>query len=172
MFQEPRLLPWLSVEDNLRLVQPDGVPPPDVAALLQEVLLPPVQTLMPSTLSLGMARRLALARALAVAPDMLVLDEPFASLDAGLAGTLGERIVARVRRYRTLVLFSTHDAGQALAMATRVLVVAGVPATLLADVAVPDQGDTAAVRHLHQDLLRQFTFLARTGPDEVSIQPA
>jgi NitT/TauT family transport system ATP-binding protein len=168
MFQEPRLLPWLSVEDNLRLVQPDGVPPPDVPALLDEVLLPPVRSLMPSALSLGMARRVALARAFAVDPDMLVLDEPFASLDAGLAGALGQRIAERARRRGILVLLSTHDAAQALTMATRVLVVSGQPATLLADVAVPDHQDSAAISRLHRDLLSRFTFLANAGPGAIA----
>lgn len=172
MFQEPRLMPWLSVEDNLRLVQPHGVPPPDISALLDDVLLPPVGTLMPSALSLGMARRVALARALAVDPEMLVLDEPFASLDVGLAGALGMRIAEHVRRRATLVLLSTHDAGQALAMASRILVVAGQPATLLADIAVPDHRDSAAIGRLHQDLLTRFTFLARTDPGDVSSPPA
>ncbi|HEX2940305.1 MAG TPA: ATP-binding cassette domain-containing protein [Rhodopila sp.] len=168
MFQEPRLLPWLSVEDNLHLVQPPDMAPPDVAALLEEVLLPPVRTLMPSALSLGMARRVALARAFAVDPEMLVLDEPFASLDAGLAGALGMRIAARVRQRGTLALLSTHDAGQALTMASRILVVAGHPATLLADVPVPDHRDSAAIGRLHQDLLGRFAFLARTDPTNSS----
>ena len=129
MFQEPRLLPWLSVEDNLRLVLPVDVPAPDIVALLNEVLLPPIPNLLPSALSLGMARRVALARALVVDPAMLVLDEPFASLDQSLATTLGVRIADRVRRRGTLVLLSTHDIDQALAMATRILVIAGEPAS-------------------------------------------
>ena len=165
MFQEPRLLPWLSVEENLRLVYPDGAPPPDIAALLDEVMLPPVRTLLPSALSLGMARRVALARALAVDPELLVLDEPFASLDHSLAAALSTRIIKRVRRLGTLVLLSTHDADQALAMASRILVVAGEPATLVADIDAPPRGDTAAIGRLHQDLLARFTFLARTGTE-------
>jgi NitT/TauT family transport system ATP-binding protein len=69
MFQEPRLLPWMSIEDNLRLVQRRDVVVPDIAALLDDVMLPSVEGLLPAALSLGMARRVALARALAVDPD-------------------------------------------------------------------------------------------------------
>jgi len=163
MFQEPRLLPWLSIEENLRLVQRDGMPAPNVSALLADVLLPPVQALLPSALSLGMARRVALARALAVDPAILVLDEPFASLDQNLAAALGARIVDRVRRCGTIVLLSTHDVDQALAMATRVLVLGNTPATLVADVAVPAHDDKTAIGRLRQDLLTRFTFLGRTG---------
>jgi ABC-type nitrate/sulfonate/bicarbonate transport system ATPase subunit len=159
MFQEPRLLPWVSVEDNLRLVVPDGAPAPDIDALLGDVLLPEVRGLLPSALSVGMARRVALARALAVDPEMLVLDEPFASLDQGVATTLGGRVADRVRRGRMLVLLSTHDIDQALATATRILVIAGEPATLAADISVPGRDDDAAIGALRQDLLARFTFL-------------
>lgn len=163
MFQEPRLLPWMKVEDNLRLVQSEGAPPPDIAALLDEVLLPPVQALLPSALSLGMARRVALARALVTDPDMLVLDEPFASLDPNLAAALGGRIVDRVQRRPLLVLLSTHDSAQALAMASRLLVIANEPATLVADIPVPHRDDAAAIRRLHHDLLARFSFLGNSG---------
>ena len=155
MFQEPRLPPWLTVEDNLRLVQPTA----DVALLLREVMLPGVEKLLPSALSLGMARRVALARALAVEPTFLVLDEPFASLDQSLAGSLGKRLAERVARDRILLLLSTHDVDQALAMATRILVLSGDPATLAADLAVPAGDDQAATRRLRQDLLARFAFL-------------
>jgi sulfonate transport system ATP-binding protein len=155
MFQEPRLMPWLTVEENLRLVEPLV----DVGAVLEEVMLPGVEKLLPSTLSLGMARRAALARALAVEPQTLLLDEPFASLDPSLATALGARIADRALKRGTLVLLSTHEVDQALAMATRVLVLADDPATLSADIAVPARGNGAAVARLRQHLLTQFEFL-------------
>ena len=164
MFQEPRLLPWLSVEDNLRLVLPVDGPAPDIGALLSEVLLPPIPNLLPSALSLGMARRVALARAFVVDPAILVLDEPFASLDQSLATTLGARIVDRVRRRGTLVVLSTHDIDQALAMSTRVLVIAGEPASLVEDISVPRRDDDiTANAGLRQSLLSRFSFLGRGG---------
>jgi len=100
---------------------------------------------------------------LAVDPAVLVLDEPFASLDQGLAAALGARIAERARRRGTLVLLSTHDVDQALATASRILVFAGEPGTLAADIVVPPTGDAAAVERLRQDLLGRFTFLGRNG---------
>jgi ABC-type nitrate/sulfonate/bicarbonate transport system ATPase subunit len=152
VFQEPRLPQWLSVEDNLRLVQPTA----DVGQLLGEVMLPGVEKLLPSALSLGMARRVALARALAFDPDALVLDEPFASLDRGLGAALGALVAARARRQRMLVLLSLHDIDQALAIASRILVLAGDPATLVDDIAVPGDGNRAGTK---RDLLARFAFL-------------
>jgi ABC-type nitrate/sulfonate/bicarbonate transport system ATPase subunit len=163
MFQEPRLLPWLTVEDNLALVRPDGARVAEIATLLEDVLLPPVAKLLPSELSLGMARRVAFARALAIDPETLVLDEPFASLDIKLAAALGASIVDRVRRRGTLVLLSTHDVDQALAMASRIIVVANDPGTLVADFTVPDRDDVAAMAQMRAHLLTRFTFLGRTG---------
>ena len=160
MFQEPRLLPWLSVADNLRLVQITRAAAIDIPALLQMVELPAVQNLLPSALSLGMARRVALARALAIDPQMLVLDEPFTSLDRGVAAVLGARLAARARQNGTLILLSTHDLDQALATAVRILVLSGNPATLATDVEVP-RGPEAD--RLRRDLLARFPFLGDLG---------
>jgi NitT/TauT family transport system ATP-binding protein len=155
MFQEPRLLPWLTVADNLRLVVTDLMPQPDIAALLEMVRLPNAGGLYPRQLSLGMARRAALARALAVSPEVLVLDEPFASLDPQLAATLADVVERWTRETGAAVLLATHDLTQALQLASRVLVLAGAPATLAADVSVPPGSDRTA---LHATLSGQFSF--------------
>jgi ABC-type nitrate/sulfonate/bicarbonate transport system ATPase subunit len=77
VFQEPRLLPWMTVGQNLRLVAP-GITASRIGDLLELAGVAGTDNHLPSELSLGMARRVALARALAVDPNMLVLDEPFA----------------------------------------------------------------------------------------------
>jgi ABC-type nitrate/sulfonate/bicarbonate transport system ATPase subunit len=163
MFQEPRLLPWLTIAENLRLVVTDGMPRPDIAALLEMVRLPKVGRLYPRQLSLGMARRAALARALAVSPEVLVLDEPFASLDPQLAAALGDVVERWTRDTGAAVLLATHDLAQALQLASRVLILGGVPATLAADVAVPAGSDAATRAALHAKLVSQFSFLGSSG---------
>jgi NitT/TauT family transport system ATP-binding protein len=159
VFQEPRLLPWLTAAENLRLVVTEGVPEPDIPALLAAVGIADAAAQRPAALSLGMARRVAVARALAVDPAMLVLDEPFVSLDRRLGTMLGALLTARARRQRTLVLVAMHDLEHALAIADRVLVLHGRPAVLAADVAVPDRDDPAAIARLRGDLLVRFGFL-------------
>lgn len=158
MFQEPLLLPWLTVEQNLRLVVTDGMPQPDIAALLDMVRLPNAGGLYPRQLSLGMARRAALARALAVSPELLVLDEPFASLDPQLAAALADVVERWTRDTGAAVLLATHDLAQALQLASRVLVLAGTPARLAADVAVPAGSDAATRAVLHAQLTGRFRF--------------
>jgi NitT/TauT family transport system ATP-binding protein len=134
VFQEPRLLPWLSVAGNLRLVEP-LLTDADIEAGLALAGLRACASTMPKQLSLGMARRVALARALAVRPALLVLDEPFASLDARLGAELAHMIAAHARATGAIVLMATHDLDQACATTDRLLVLSRTsPATLGADV--------------------------------------
>jgi NitT/TauT family transport system ATP-binding protein len=145
VFQEPRLLPWLNVAENLRLVQP-GLADDDIAAWLGLAGLDAIAGTMPSALSLGMARRVALARALAVAPSLLVMDEPFASLDPLLSSRLSRNIAGYAKRTGAILLMATHDLDQALDVADRILVLGGTnPATLAADVR-KDALDASALR--------------------------
>ncbi|MDB5403413.1 MAG: transporter ATP-binding protein [Rhodopila sp.] len=164
MFQEPRLLPWLTVAENLSLVVTDRMPKPDIAALLDRVRLPNAAGLYPRQLSLGMARRAALARALAVSPQVLVLDEPFASLDAHLAAVLADVVQRWAHDTGAAVVLATHDLAQALQLASRLLILAGPPATLAADVPVPAGSDAATRTALHAKLTSQFGFFSSGAP--------
>jgi len=159
MFQEPRLLPWLTLAENLRLVTPADPSSSGIAALLAEVGLPGAANRLPRELSLGMARRAALARALSVDPGLLVLDEPFASLDPLLAATLAEAVARPARDRGATVLIATHDLVQVLPIANRILVFAGRPATLAADTRVPAGAGVDALARLRADLLARFPFM-------------
>lgn len=153
VFQEPRLLPWLDVAANLRLVAPD-LDAADIATCLDRAGVPGVAALMPRALSLGMARRVALARALAVRPSLLVLDEPFASLEPALAARLAREVTEEACALGAVTLLATHDLDQALAVADRVLVLGGgPPATLLTDLPASDASGSM--------LRERFAFLGK-----------
>jgi len=135
VFQEPRLLPWRTVEDNVRLAAPlarDEV----LDALFGTLGLAQHRRHYPGELSLGLARRVALARAFAVEPDLLVLDEPFVSLDAALAQRLRAELVELVARRPVTTLIVTHDVEEAIGLADRLLVLSASPARILADMPV------------------------------------
>ena len=124
VFQEPRLLPWRTVEENVRLAAPqasDAV----LDGLFDTLGLSGHRRHYPGELSLGLARRTALARAFAVEPELLVLDEPFVSLDAELVA----------RRPVTSVLVS-HDVDEVIGLADRVFLLSGNPARVVADVPI------------------------------------
>lgn len=138
VFQEPRLLPWRTVEDNLRFVL-DGVPDASarIRTALGEVELPEVGPVYASRLSLGMARRVALARALVVRPSLLLLDEPFVSLDQPTAWRLRLLLLELLARHRTTTLIVTHEPREAVMLADRILLLSAAPARLRAELAVP-----------------------------------
>jgi NitT/TauT family transport system ATP-binding protein len=126
-FQEPRLLPWRSVADNLRLAAPD-LTDDALDASLAAFELDGRGGDYPGQLSLGLARRVSLARAFAVEPDLLLLDEPFASLDLGLHRRLRALLAQRISAKRMTVLIATHDLDDALLLADEVIFLGGAPA--------------------------------------------
>src|SRR5260370_13889944 len=135
VFQEPRLLPWRSVEANVRLAAPEAT---DAAldALFQTLGLATHRGHFPGELSLGLARRVALARAFAVDPDLLLLDEPSVSLDAALAQRLSFELVELVSRRPVTTLLVTHDVEEAIGLADRLLVMSASPARIVTDVPI------------------------------------
>lgn len=128
LFQEHRLLPWRTVRQNLALV---GARDREIDALLAQVGLADAAEALPDQLSLGMARRAALARSLAIKPELLLLDEPFASLDPERAAEL-QRLLARLLdgQPRMAMICVTHDAADADRLANRLWYLDGAPAEL------------------------------------------
>ena len=136
VFQEPRLLPWRSVEENVRLVAPQ-VDEAKLSALFAILELSEHRNHFPGELSLGLARRVALARAFAVDPDFLILDEPLASLDQALATRLREQIAMLVDDRSVMTLLVTHDVDDAARLGDRVFLLSSRPARILAELPIP-----------------------------------
>ncbi|AWN37260.1 ABC transporter ATP-binding protein [Methylobacterium radiodurans] len=134
VFQEPRLLPWRTVEQNVRLALPRARRGRDLDALFGHLGLEPWRGRYPGALSLGMQRRVALARALADEPRLLVLDEPFVSLDDAAAAALRGLVVDTVDRLGMSVLMVTHNVAEAIAIADRLLLLSPRPASLVAEI--------------------------------------
>lgn len=151
LFQTPRLMPWLTVRANLGLVLPGGQCTAQAEALLAAMdIEPALLGRYPAQLSGGQQRRVALARAFAVRPRLLLLDEPFVSLDAPVAQKLRELLLAHWLRERPTVLFVTHDLDEALALGDRIVFLGGRPAGIVQETALveprPRAPDTIA-RH-------------------------
>lgn len=118
VFQEPRLLPWLSAEENVSIVMPHGTHGQDALMLLKELGLADSAEKHPCELSGGMQQRAALARALAYAPDLLLLDEPFRALDAASKALA---IDAVNERADCAVILVTHSPEEADALGCRII---------------------------------------------------
>ncbi|MFB9263835.1 ABC transporter ATP-binding protein [Bradyrhizobium erythrophlei] len=130
VFQEPRLLPWRSVEENVRLAAP-AIDDGRLSTLFDVLELSVHRGHFPGELSLGLARRVALARAFAVEPDFLILDEPLASLDGALAGRLRDEIATLVAGRTMITLLVTHDLDDAVRLGDRLFFLSARPARIV-----------------------------------------
>jgi NitT/TauT family transport system ATP-binding protein len=165
VFQNPRLLPWRTVYENVELVLPRGGDPAIIERLLDDMGIAAARHVYPPRLSVGMSRRVALARALAIAPDFLLMDEPFVSLDEPTAARLRRLVLAAWRSRPCGVLFVTHDVREALFLADRLLLMCAAPGRIVGEFVVPLERaarvDARAIEALKDELERRFPSLDR-----------
>lgn len=137
IFQSPRLLPWRTVYDNIALVLPEGDPRhAKIPEMLARVGLAQAAGAFPERISLGMQRRAALARGFILEPEILLMDEPFVSLDDPTASSLRELLMELWNRQPTTVIFVTHDRAEAVQLGTRILRLSAGQATVMQDIPV------------------------------------
>ncbi|ETX14247.1 ABC transporter ATP-binding protein [Roseivivax halodurans JCM 10272] len=130
-FQEPTLLPWRSAIQNLTVTT--GIGEAEAAIWLDRVGLGGRHSYFPGQLSLGQQRRLSLARAIAARPELLLMDEPFVSLDPGLVDEMMTVFEGLRAAEGTTTLLVTHAEAEAERLADRVLRLGGPPARLQAE---------------------------------------
>ena len=159
VFQTPRLLPWRTVQQNIDLVlnaaqDRSGI----VDELLEATGLAEFRHAYPERLSVGMTRRVALARAFAVRPDLLLMDEPFVSLDEPTAQRLRSLLLDIWQARPTTVLFVTHDTREAAQLADRVVLLTPSPGSVRSIVAIDtprrDRTDPETLDRLRRQILQ------------------
>jgi NitT/TauT family transport system ATP-binding protein len=142
VFQDHSVFPWMNVLDNvafglewttLRTAERHQ----RAGEFIQQVGLGAFAGSFPHELSVGMRQRVALARAFVANPQLLLMDEPFAALDALTKLVLQEELLRMWSRRPTLIVYVTHDLTEAVLLADRVLVMSGRPGTIRLDVEVP-----------------------------------
>ncbi|HEX3784088.1 MAG TPA: ABC transporter ATP-binding protein [Pseudonocardiaceae bacterium] len=144
VFQDDGLLPWRSVARNVELpLRIRGIGRVRRRELAGEwiarVGLAGYERRLPRELSGGMRQRVQLARALAGAPGVLLMDEPFGALDAGSRAAMQRLLLDTWTERPVTVVFVTHDIGEALLLADRIVVLGGRPAAVISDIPVPER---------------------------------
>ncbi|OOY14960.1 ATP-binding cassette domain-containing protein [Thioclava sp. DLFJ4-1] len=129
VFQNPTLMPWRRVIDNVTL--PTSATETQARAMLDRVGLAGLEDHWPGQISVGQARRVGLARAFVMRPDVLLMDEPFASLDDARVEGLLELTAGLIAETHAAVVIASHAAGELDALATRFARVEGRPARLV-----------------------------------------
>ena len=160
IFQNPRLLPWRTVRENIELVLEPHQSPDLIDPLLDIMQLTQVQHEYPERLSVGMNRRVAIIRAFAVNADLLLMDEPFVSLDPPTARDVRALLLQLWQQRPHTVLFVTHDLREAIALADRLIFLASTPMRVISDIVVPiprtQRHDEAAIEQFRQQLINHY----------------
>ncbi len=152
-FQTPALLPWLTVEKNVALgLRVRGVRRDEAGAQARSVLdrvgLGDVSEKYPDELSGGMAQRVGIARALALTPTVLLMDEPFSAVDAYTRLRLQRELRSIIEANPTTVLFVTHDIAEAVTLGDRIVVMSPRPGRVVDTIKVePEAHDPATAEH-------------------------
>jgi NitT/TauT family transport system ATP-binding protein len=166
IFQDYALFPWLTVEDNIAFgLEMKNVPAPERRRLVRDhialVGLEGFERRYPHQLSGGMRQRVSIARALIVDPQVLLMDEPFAALDAQNRALMQKEMVRIWERARKTCVLVTHSIDEAVVLSDRILVMTRRPGSIKADVKVDlprprleDDADVVALRRRIRELIQ------------------
>ncbi|MGC9140520.1 ABC transporter ATP-binding protein [Athalassotoga sp.] len=133
VFQEPRLIPWISVMENLTFVFPDK---DKIIFFLRAMHLEGFEDYLPSQLSGGMKQRVNLVRALIADPQLLILDEPFSSLDMPVKFGIIEDINKLRDQRKFAIITVTHDVKEAILLSDRILILSKRPSKIIEDIKI------------------------------------
>lgn len=160
VFQEPRLLPWLNLKDNVQIGARGKRSDQEIIELLASVGLAGFEKYLPRQVSGGMAQRTALARGLAGNPGVLLLDEPFAALDALTRLLMQDLLLEITSATGATVVLVTHDIDEALHLADRIVVLAergrGIDEIVKVDHPRPRDRSHPGLAPLRTELLSKF----------------
>ena len=142
VFQKYTSFPWLTVADNIAYgLKINGVPAAErektVQQLIEAVGLAGFEKSYPDTLSGGMQQRVAIARTLAIRPQVILMDEPFGALDAQTRSDMQQLLLKVWDETASTILFVTHDVDEAIYLADRIFILCSRPGTIVEDVPVP-----------------------------------
>ncbi|MDE7371929.1 MAG: ABC transporter ATP-binding protein, partial [Desulfovibrio sp.] len=166
VFQEPTCLPWRTVRENVAYgMEVKGVPKAEREQRAQEIMdlvgLASCADLYPNQVSASMMQRIAVSRAFAVNPDLLLMDEPYGQLDVKLRFYLEDELVNLWQKLGSTILFVTHNIEEAVYVAERILVLTNKPTKVKEEIIVDLPRPRKLIDPRFVDLRRQVTDLIR-----------
>jgi ABC-type nitrate/sulfonate/bicarbonate transport system ATPase subunit len=172
VFQKYTSFPWLTVEENIGYgLKINGVGAEErrrvVAELIEAVGLRGFEKAYPHTLSGGMQQRVAIARTLALRPQVILMDEPFGALDAQTRSAMQELLLKIWEESSSTILFVTHDVDEAIYLGDRIYVMSARPGTIMEEIAVPfphPREPAVKQRREFQDLQQYVLACLRRAP--------
>ena len=149
VFQESRLMPWLTVSENIKIHDLENkITSLEIDNLLDLVSLKNCKNLLPSALSGGMSNRVAILRALAYKPDILLMDEPFSALDYFTRKNLQQTLINIFKSTKKGIIFVTHDIDESITLADRIIVISDKKFTTF-DISNPQPKDIDKIEYLN-----------------------
>lgn len=148
VFQDDRLLPWMNVFENVKVVN-DYAKEEDILKIIKDVGLDGFERSYPDTLSGGMRQRCAIARGFNYDCDLLLMDEPFKSLDYNLRIEMLNTLISIWKKSKKSILFITHEIDEALTVANRIIVLKKRPTTIQKQIILDK--DSIGARDINDD---------------------
>ncbi len=160
MFQTPRLLPWLNVQQNVEVVLNKDQKKNEISKEFLSIMgLEKFLDYYPNKLSGGMQRRVALARSFATQPQLLILDEPFTSLDEPVANLLREMLLKLWIKQPTTIIFVTHDINEAIYLSDKIVFLSKPPSKVLKEISInterPRKIDDNTIQKIKNRILKE-----------------
>jgi sulfonate transport system ATP-binding protein len=166
VFQEPSSLPWLTVRQNVEFgMRVKGIPPAERQRRLDRILelvgLTDCANLFPNQISASMEQRVAVSRAFATDPDLLLMDEPYGQLDVKLRFYLEDELIRLWKDLGATVIFVTHNIEEAIYVAERILVLTNKPTTVKAEVMIDLPRPRSSIDDAFIEIRKRVTDLIR-----------
>ena len=160
MFQTPRLLPWLNVQQNVEVVLDKDQKKNEISKEFLSIMgLGKFLDYYPNKLSGGMQRRVALARSFATQPQLLILDEPFTSLDEPVANVLRKMLLELWTKQPTTIIFVTHDLDEAIYLSDKIVFLSKPPSKVIKEINIntkrPRKMDNITIQKIKIKILNE-----------------
>ena len=173
VFQEFSLMPWMNVLNNVKFAVDDKISTKEQIAIAEKYIdlvgLTEFKDQRPNNLSGGMKQRVAIARTLAMEPEMMLMDEPFSALDEQTRKKLDNELLALWKNNKRTIVFITHNIDEALLLATRIIMISSSPGRIVGEWkldGIDKESQLEKIKELREEITQLLYDSTRTEESE------